>query len=307
MTLKDFTGAMVEADLFVGSQASLLVALFKASGSLIGENISEQTAKSWISGTRQCKVKEHFPNESIHESEFIRYINRRTSGDGWKKLQEAFRARVALQSDGDCIINFNTEKQRVFYWSILNQFQKLLRLPLSEDPVTAMVKTFKQLIEDNRLQTNFIDNSPSLNVDPGVYMEGLMKEVDEVFSKENGFYEFMEKEAKGYLDRYIVEVYGKDVDDFYSIPDRVRAFVQSVESDILEPFGISQSDNSVYNNIKEFNQTLSDLFAPPSPAMSKTVDVTKWDMLNGYMEMNVRNDRFKRLCVLYAEICASDV
>ena len=95
-----------------------------------------------------------------------------------------------------------------------------------------------------------------------------MREIDEVFKKENGFYEIIE-EAKGYLDKYIVEAYGKDVEDFYSIPARVRAFVQSVESDILEPFGISHSDNSVYNSIREFNQTLSDLFAP-SPALSKS-------------------------------------
>ena len=63
MTWKTYTKAIHEAELESGTQDQILLKLFKRAGCINKkeDDISESTAKKWISGTRNCKVSTYFP------------------------------------------------------------------------------------------------------------------------------------------------------------------------------------------------------------------------------------------------------
>lgn len=78
-------------------------------------------------------------------------------------MQNAFRS-----IDDDNIVNLNTDNKDMFFWSLLNQFQKIHNLPLSKKefiPNTSpynneMITIFKETAEYYRI-SDFITYTPS--------------------------------------------------------------------------------------------------------------------------------------------------
>lgn len=128
----DFRDYVVALQKFIRtSQPDIVLKLFDAAGSI--ETPNEDTAKSWLkpktsNGYRKCKTKTYFPSDEMHDDDFIKFIKKWVN-TSWKELQMAFR-----QLNCDKIVDVATDDENRFYRSLLNQFQKILGLPLSDFP-----------------------------------------------------------------------------------------------------------------------------------------------------------------------------
>lgn len=99
------------------------------------EIFSSEAAISWLEPAkskrhRNCQIKRYYNKDHpFNETGFIEYLKSqiRTS---WKKVQEAFN----IINDDDKIVDVNTNNEDLFYWSLLNQFQRIHKLPLSPIP-----------------------------------------------------------------------------------------------------------------------------------------------------------------------------
>lgn len=145
MTLRDYIEAIASTQLFNGGQAQIVIALFKNAGAVL--TVEEDTAKSWLRANdnknrRIGRIKNYFPEDIVNENGFIEFIRSRTE-HSWAQLQKAFHSI----SEADSLVNLATDDPEIFYWSLLNQFQKIHRLPLSEMPAKKMVRLFKNAIE----------------------------------------------------------------------------------------------------------------------------------------------------------------
>lgn len=132
MEFGTYINVLFSTGFFGKSKAKVGQRLFGAAGSK--RDIGDSTMKSWISGNRCCRIAQHFPDDSINEREFISFLKRCMPGrDSWKKLQKEFAAQDenVLKSEGFCV-DLHTENPEMFYWSLLNQFQKIFLLPASE-------------------------------------------------------------------------------------------------------------------------------------------------------------------------------
>jgi len=126
MTLRSYINAINR--IIKISQSKIVMELFKEAGA--SAYVLKETAKSWLKpdgkGHRNCRIHDYFPEDKLDETHFIKYLQIRVN-TSWKALQEIFRS---INDDG--IIDVNTDNPDVFYWSLLNQFQKIYNLPLSE-------------------------------------------------------------------------------------------------------------------------------------------------------------------------------
>ena len=146
------------------SQHGVVIDLFKACGAQI--EILTDTAKSWLkngAGHRNCKIEDYFPEKKLNETGFIGFFKNRGKSN-WKELQASFAA-----INDDNVIDLNTNIENDFYWSLLNQFQKIHNLPLSEKPLVsgdasicnAMIEIFRDAVEYYHI-TDFISWDPAL-------------------------------------------------------------------------------------------------------------------------------------------------
>lgn len=122
---------------YTKSQIEMISQLFEAAG--CSQDIPPDTAYSWIStGTkeRHCRIKDYLPNGKINESNLIYFFKRSIKTD-WDKLQDAFRS-----IDNDNIVDLSTDNKDIFFWSLLNQFQKIHNLPLSKRESTSNTSTY---------------------------------------------------------------------------------------------------------------------------------------------------------------------
>ena len=145
MTLHDYIKSI--KPYFLDNQPDIIAILFKESGAII--SVDTDTAKSWLKsddkkGHRNCRVKDYFPKEKLNEAGFIKAIESRVN-TSWKQLQESFRL---INDNG--IIDIDTDNHEIFYWSLLNQFQKILRLPLSDQKLPDS----KPAVDNNAISEN---------------------------------------------------------------------------------------------------------------------------------------------------------
>jgi len=132
----------------IDNQYQFVRDFFKNTGATNATNIPDSTIKSWLSPHnskryRKCRIRYYFPdNEKLNGNGFMEFLSKRIN-TSWKELQEAFRS---INNDG--IVDLETNNQEVFYWSLLNQFQKIHELPLSENP-TADALTASLSAPDN--------------------------------------------------------------------------------------------------------------------------------------------------------------
>lgn len=161
MTFRDYIITITK--FYTKSQIDMVFQIFAAAG--CSQDIPTDTAKSWISSgkkERHCTIKDYFPNGKIDESNLIYFFKSSIKTD-WKKLQDAFRS-----IGNDNIVNMSTNEEDVFFWSLLNQFQKIHNLPLSKKGSTPntstfnneMITIFKEATEYYRI-VDFISYAPT--------------------------------------------------------------------------------------------------------------------------------------------------
>ncbi|MBD5523845.1 MAG: hypothetical protein HDR04_05395 [Lachnospiraceae bacterium] len=124
MTWDTFTKAIEESELESGTQAQILIKLFKRAGYINRkeDDIPEDTAKKWIKGTRNCKVSTYFPDEEYVQKEKLYQFFRRRPQDRLEKFQQILCKEINASSPIDCI----TKDMDRFCWGLVNQFLDLL-------------------------------------------------------------------------------------------------------------------------------------------------------------------------------------
>lgn len=179
MTIGKYIETIYGTGLFGKNKAKFGTTLFQVAGS--HEEVSEEAIKSYIYGRNKCPVEKHFPDDVIDETEFIKYFRRKARGsDSLKRLQNAFRILKTDDSvDEDFCVDLKTEDPNVFYWSLLNQFQRVLRLPESEReesnstvPVTVpyQIELSSEQIRDKFLEAaNYYEIMDIINREPPIW------------------------------------------------------------------------------------------------------------------------------------------
>lgn len=144
MILCDYIGAIKNV-ITTHSQTKLVIDLFKSAGAV--KDVEESTARSWLSPCgskryRKCKITKYFPKHELKGNYFIEFLRTRIN-TSWRELQKAFHS-----IKDDCIVDLETNNEELFYWSLLNQFEKIHGLPLSKNP-TADALTASLSAPDN--------------------------------------------------------------------------------------------------------------------------------------------------------------
>jgi len=135
MTFREYIEALINTGFFGKNKVKLGIKLFEVSGTADPKIIpSESAVKKWFVEKRDCSVERYFPGRKIDESGFINYIRSETKyRDALKKLQDSFRSLEPTNSMvEDFRIDLKTGSIEEFYWSLLNQFQRIFGLPESE-------------------------------------------------------------------------------------------------------------------------------------------------------------------------------
>lgn len=146
------------------SQHDTIIKLFQAADAK--SEVIPETAKSWLKtgkGHRNCTIKDYFPKDVLNETGFINFFESRIKSD-WKKLQTEF-----ISINDNNIIDLHTNIAKDFYWSLLNQFQKIHNMPLSKKPTelkdtsicNEIVNIFKETAEFYHI-TDLITRDPAL-------------------------------------------------------------------------------------------------------------------------------------------------
>lgn len=132
MTWNTFTKAISEAELESGTQAQILIKLFKRAGYINKkeDEISESTAKKWINGTRKCKIYSYFPEkENVDIQNIYKFFYNRPK-DKLMKVQQIF----CLEKDDNSPVDCETENMEKLCWSLVNQFLDLLGFEREDIP-----------------------------------------------------------------------------------------------------------------------------------------------------------------------------
>lgn len=132
MTWNTFTKAISEAELESGTQAQILIKLFKRAGYINKkeDEISESTAKKWINGTRKCKIYSYFPEkENVDIQNIYKFFYNRPKGK-LMKVQQIF----CLEKDDNSPVDCETENMEKLCWSLVNQFLDLLGFEREDIP-----------------------------------------------------------------------------------------------------------------------------------------------------------------------------
>ena len=145
MTWKDFIVPIRESGMSGHASYKILLELFEQAGSKI--DVSDATAKSWLSGNRNCKVSTYFPAGIVDTKSLFRYFRNRPDGK-LKQLQQIFQARES--TDFGNPINAETNDLDVFCWGLVNQFLDLLGFQRVDIPGN-LTLSGKELVGANQL------------------------------------------------------------------------------------------------------------------------------------------------------------
>ena len=129
MTFRDYVFTIIGTNFFHKGQVRFIKSFFDAAGTVLDPN--EPTIKTWLrkKNPQVCTIEDYFPKGAIDEKGFTAFFSSKM-GASWTKLQDAFR----LIKKNDDLVDVDTNNPDVFYWSLLNQFQRIHKLDLSEMP-----------------------------------------------------------------------------------------------------------------------------------------------------------------------------
>jgi len=121
MNWKSFITPIQKSKISSDAAYKILLDLFEQAGSK--NDILEATAKSWLSGTRNCKTSTYFPAGKIDAESLFRYFRNRPTSK-LKQLQQMFQDEKKIDTDSP--IDVETDDMDIFCWSLINQFLDLL-------------------------------------------------------------------------------------------------------------------------------------------------------------------------------------
>ncbi len=233
----EYAEAMRGTGLFIGGKGKFAAALFDAAGSE-QKPVNHVTAKSWVSGHRICKIYEHFPDDKVDEKGFIKFLSDRAH-TSWPKLQEAFRP---MADNENCVVNLKTKIPDEFYWSLLNQFQKIYKLPLSTKPSAKTIPVTASVA----LQTTASIFSDDTNVNKELLSETLSEQ-----SSNN----VRDRFIKIISNLSIMDIINKKPPILYRI-DSTKFNVDRIDLIQISP-DPNHKDAELYTNIQSFTNRLS--------------------------------------------------
>lgn len=269
MTFRDYIGCI--SKFIIGSQPNIVIALFKEAGAI--KEVEEDTAKSWLRLNRseqQCRIRDYFPKDKLDEKYFIKFISNRVN-TSWKELQESF-----YSFNDDKIVDVDTDKQDLFYWSLLNQFQKIQGLPLSEKPTDSIGEDF-----------------------PNTQNNSSHKEMIRIFKETAESYKIA-----NFINRDPAMIYFKNLNMDYDLLQLATRFVDDIQSEIITPFAPYKGD-MIYIKIFQFislTVKYKDYLARKVPYNSLVMIPLEKS------ELEVGTEYFRtKLKSLYNEICNADI
>ena len=146
MTFRDYFLTLYNTECFGTNQATMVKRFFEKAGAV--GRISDSAAKSWIreKDPRKCKTSSYFSDETpMQDERLIAFLMEKTS-TSWKSLQESFcKLNNAAPADEGFCVNVSTQNVDEFYWSLLNQFQRILHLAESERAATPSIQPAQSL------------------------------------------------------------------------------------------------------------------------------------------------------------------
>lgn len=169
MTWDTYTKAIKDSELDSGTQAQILIKLFKRAGYINKKenDISESSAKKWIDGTRNCKVSTYFPDEECVQKLELHHFFIRRPQDRLEKLQEILSKEIDDNSPIDC----TTKDMDRFCWGLVNQFLDLLGFQRMDLPASDL-PTDPELIP--RTIENEVDENVVIKQNPNTSQNGII-------------------------------------------------------------------------------------------------------------------------------------
>ena len=160
MTFRKYINALYNTHLFGKNKLNFAKRLFD-SAIMAGDPQAKpgvETIKSWVyKEDRGYSVDRYFPNRLVDESGFFAFFRQHTKDLGsWKIIQDAFRP---LEPDEAFRVDLDTDDRDVFFWSLLNQFQRIFHLPESErenKAPTIQVTVAPQELSPEQIRTVFL-------------------------------------------------------------------------------------------------------------------------------------------------------
>ena len=283
MTLELFTSTLISTGYFGASKDALITDLFKHAGNT--HDLSESTASKWRQGKRNCKPKKYFPEETVEEMQFIDRLRSRTKAPGaWRQVQQAFKDIEASNDPPSCFnteiydspscVNTETNDPDIFYWSLLNEFQRLFKLPESDCPYVEA--------ENGSSPTETPDYEQKPEKESGTKLEpetvAQTQQVVDLFTEEYSLYKIDIKLIRtsayiGYVDHICTTgqvsiPIGPCIDSpitlitTYDWEKELRAvdqFVESVQAMITRPYTRSiDMSGELINKINQYSDTIDE-------------------------------------------------
>lgn len=231
MTFRDYIGAI--AEYVNGGQTQLVVDLFKTAGAI--KDVEFSTASSWIrskgsKGYRRCTIRDYFPDDKLDEKYFIKFLKDRVN-TSWKELQETFRS-----INDDDIVDVDTINQDLFYWSLLNQFQKIHGLPLSERPTAPISTTsnnefhnstpHREMIRIFKETSEYYQIINIINCEPSLIGMKLLPTHPDLLSLATRFVEDIQAELITPFDTYKGEILYIKISQFVTLVTKYREYLK---------------------------------------------------------------------------------
>lgn len=160
MKFGEYIEILASTSLFGKSKVRFASDLFGAAAP--STEFSDEAVKTWINGTRSCRVGRYFPEMKMDDEQFIAYFRKRTKAPGaWKKIQKAFSSEFTADiKNGNVCVDLATEDSEAFYWSLLNQFQRIFHLPESEREIknseTPLITTPQRKLSSEEIRDLFL-------------------------------------------------------------------------------------------------------------------------------------------------------
>lgn len=277
MTYREYITALVSTGLFDKNKAHLGTDIFNTLNMTDPyTKVSESAVKKWMDGSRSCNKRSYFPDGKVNTTGFINYLTGKTKDcDSWKRIQDAFISMdESIKKAVDFRVDLATDDNDVFFWSLINQFQRIFGLtetPYNEHDLSvrnAIAVQRNLSIED--LRNEFIGycrhykimgiikrNPPKLTIVDAMAMEDFVHGIDSVIrmckKTDDKLYSVI-CDFKDKIELISLEVYANinsrfnqgDPNASYNMAeDHIAATDETTERPCNVPDGVKHHDSSI--------------------------------------------------------------
>lgn len=251
MTFGEYIEALKTTGLYGKSKVRIVRILFKKAGSCIVRNgskdeLPDSTIYSWTSGSRNCEIAEHFPNDLDCDGLFS-YL--KTNGiESWKNIQGTFKSyKTANSENANYLIDLETNDPEKFFWSLVNQFCRLLRLPrlesIEENSATPVTRIQKNELSPVELRYIFLQLAECYGI-----MDIINREPPNFNREDSAYLNIFTRQIVSHIDichehNHLLYIF---INSFYE-QLQIQAF--SLDGELNKELGWDNNDTSVYINM----------------------------------------------------------